>query len=210
MEVWGYADAARWVYGQAVEPGDWRPDAPLALTELRHAHELALGPVWGVARHPNATPGEKPGSFREHDIQPFPGGMAPPSWVEVPAAMADWVRSLGSITSAENVIERIAAAHGEFERVHPFLDGNGRTARLVMNLLLVRCGYPPAIVYTRDRTDTSTPFGEPTRETQAHSAKWSHAPCSTTCTGSWCLRCLGPAGSSRWRRWPPRTGASRL
>ncbi len=151
MEVRGYADAARWVYGQAPEPGEWKPDAPLTLTEARHVHELALGPVWGVSPHPNATPKEKPGSFREHDIQPFPGGMTPPSWVEVPAAMADWARSLKFIAGSDNLIERVAAAHGEFERIHPFLDGNGRTGRLMMNLLLVRFGYPPAIIYTRDR-----------------------------------------------------------
>jgi hypothetical protein len=151
MEVRGYADAARWVYGQALEPGEWKPEAPLTLTEVRHVHDLALGPVWGVSSHPNATPKEKPGSFREHDIQPFPGGMTPPSWVEVPAAMADWVRSLKSIADSDNLIERVAAAHGEFERIHPFLDGNGRTGRLMMNLLLVRFGYPPAIIYTRDR-----------------------------------------------------------
>ena len=84
-------------------------------------------------------------------IQPFPGGMTPPSWVEVPAAITDWVRSLKSIALADNMIERIAAAHGRFERIHPFLDGNGHAGRLAMNLLLVRFGYPPAIIYTRDR-----------------------------------------------------------
>ena len=152
MEVRGYADAARWVYGQALEPGYWTPGAPLTLTELRHVHGLALGPVWGVAPHPDATPREKPGSFREHEIQPFPGGMTPPSWVEVPAEVTDWIGSLASIASSDNVIERIAAAHGELERIHPFLDGNGRAGRLVMNLLLVRVGFPPAIIYTRDRS----------------------------------------------------------
>lgn len=151
MEVTGYADAAKWVYGQALDPGDWKPDAPLTLTEVRHVHELALGPVWGVAPHPNATPEERPGSFRRHDIQPFPGGMVPSSWVEVEAAMADWVSSLSAIDSADNRVEAMAEAHGDFERIHPFLDGNGRTGRLLLNLLLVRFGYPPAVIYTRDR-----------------------------------------------------------
>jgi fido (protein-threonine AMPylation protein) len=151
MEVRGYADAARWVYGQALDPGEWKPEAQLTLTEARHVHELALGPVWGVSSHPSATPKEKPGGFREHDIQPFPGGMTPASWVEVPAAMADWVRSFKSIAGSDNPIERVAAAHAEFERIHPFLDGNGRTGRLLMNLVLVRFGYPPAIIYIRDR-----------------------------------------------------------
>lgn len=151
MEVTGYADAAKWVYGQALDPGDWTPNAPLTITEVRHVHELAMGPVWGVAPHPNATPEEKPGSFRRRDIQPFPGGMVPPSWVDVPSAMTDWVDSLATITADASPVQALAAAHAAFERTHPFLDGNGRTGRLLLNLLLVRLGYPPAVIYARDR-----------------------------------------------------------
>lgn len=78
MEVRGYADAASWVYGQALEPGAWRATELFSLTELRQIHASAIGPAWSVAPHPQASPRESPGSFREHDIAPFPGGMTPP------------------------------------------------------------------------------------------------------------------------------------
>ncbi len=48
-------------------------------------------------------------------------------------------------------IERIARFHLEFEGIHPFIDGNGRTGRLIMNLDLIRCGYPPINVKFTDR-----------------------------------------------------------
>lgn len=48
-------------------------------------------------------------------------------------------------------IERIARFHLEFEGIHPFIDGNGRTGRLIMNLDLIRCGYPPINVKYNDR-----------------------------------------------------------
>jgi hypothetical protein len=78
--------------------------------------------------------------------------MTPPSWVEVESSMTDWLKSLSRVTEEENPIESLAAAHAAFERIHPFLDGNGRTGRLLLNLVLIRLGYPPVIIYKRDRT----------------------------------------------------------
>ena len=48
-------------------------------------------------------------------------------------------------------MERLAEAHAGFEQVHPFLDGNGRTGRLLLNLILARLGYAPAIIQKRER-----------------------------------------------------------
>lgn len=50
-----------------------------------------------------------------------------------------------------NPIERIARFHLTFEGIHPFIDGNGRTGRLIMNLDLICCGYPPINVKFSDR-----------------------------------------------------------
>jgi hypothetical protein len=153
LEVRGYASAADWVYGHGVQPGDWSDGDLISLAEVRHVHLLAMTPVWQVSPHRQATAREGPGSFREHDIEPFPGGMRPPAWPEVPMLVTDWLEEARSLrdVSAGDVPERLAAVHAAFERIHPFLDGNGRAGRLILNLLLVRLGLPPIIVHKRSR-----------------------------------------------------------
>jgi hypothetical protein len=71
----------------------------------------------------------------------------------VPALLDDWIERAQSLPGTDDleIAEELAELHAEFERVHPFLDGNGRGGRLVLNLLLVRLGYPPAIIYKGDR-----------------------------------------------------------
>ncbi|MFD4243273.1 Fic family protein [Streptomyces sp. NPDC058525] len=153
MEVRGYADAATWVYGQALEPGDWTDGSLITVTEVRRIHETLMLPVWTVEPTPGATDYEGPGSFRRHEIKEFSAGMKPPSWTEVDHRMRDWVDS-AEVLREENgtpLPERLAAVHNNFEQIHPFLDGNGRAGRLSLNLLLARLGYPPAIIHKRDR-----------------------------------------------------------
>ncbi len=111
-----------------------------------------MKPAWDVAPHPDATEREGPGSFREHDMHPFPEGMVPPSWVHVHEQMDSWVMAAQAIKPRTlDFPEQIARLHCRFEQIHPFLDGNGRAGRLILNVLLVRLGYPPAIVYKYQR-----------------------------------------------------------
>ncbi len=153
LEVRGYADGADWVYGRGIQAGTWSEGELISLAELRHVHRLSMTPVWDVAPHPHATDREGPGSFREHDIENFPAGMRPPSWPEVPAVVGDWISDAQALREADRstLPQTLADLHARFERIHPFLDGNGRTGRLVLNLLLVRLGIPPAIIYKGDR-----------------------------------------------------------
>ena len=159
MEVQGYGKAARWVYGQALEP-EWHSDGLVSVSEVRHIHERAMSAVWEVSPHPDATDREGPGRFREHDIRPFDGGMTPPAWPLVPARLQDWVDRVGALTPTLDdptagttpLPEQLAEIHSGFEQVHPFIDGNGRTGRLVLNLILVRLGLPPVIVLKGQRS----------------------------------------------------------
>ncbi len=154
LEVRGYANAADWVYGRGIHADTWSEGELISLAEIRHIHALAMTPVWDVAPHAQATEREAPGSFREHDIQPFPGGMQPPPWTEVPALTSDWIGDAQGLREVDeaHVAEALAHLHARFEQIHPFLDGNGRAGRLVLNLLLVRLGYPPAIIYKNARS----------------------------------------------------------
>jgi hypothetical protein len=153
LEVDGYAKAAHWVYAQAVEQTpDWSAGERVNLTELRQIHKLVVDPTWLHSPPDDLHPREGPGSFRQHDIRPFAGGMTPPSFPEVPALVTDWLRDAErGPTSDQHVMLFVADLHARFERIHPFRDGNGRVGRLMTNLLLVRHGYPPAVIYKRDR-----------------------------------------------------------
>ena len=73
-----------------------------------------------------------------------------PSPAEVPALMAEFARWLGA---AADTPDTEFAAHRRLVEIHPFNDGNGRTARPLMNLVLIRGGYPPVAVRPEDRLD---------------------------------------------------------
>ena len=167
LEVQGYAEAASWVYRQARRAGDWTTDDLVSTTELREIHRRTVEPAWRHFPPPDHDEREGPGSFRKHDIEPFAGGMRPPPWPDVPPLIEDWLKATSQLRDyaghwrhtgmalsdpGEHPIAHVAALHAAFERIHPFRDGNGRTGRLALNLMLVRLGYPPVIVYKKDRT----------------------------------------------------------
>jgi fido (protein-threonine AMPylation protein) len=155
LDVQGYARAAEWVYSQATTADGWGRSGLISQTELREIHRLAVGLVWDVCPpdNPPLDPGEHAGSFRRHDIAPFPEGMTAPPWPEVEAYVSDWLETANAgPADGEHVLTCLARLHNGFERIHPFRDGNGRAGRLALNLLLVRNGYPPAIIRKRTRT----------------------------------------------------------
>lgn len=72
-----------------------------------------------------------------------------PNPLKVPALMDEFVQWLK--TKGEHPVTLAAMAHYKLVTIHPFVDGNGRTARLLMNLILMQHGYPPAIIAPKDR-----------------------------------------------------------
>jgi Fic family protein len=76
------------------------------------------------------------------------GRHAFPSPAEIPALMGDFAKWLnGTSDTPATAFE----AHRQLVNIHPFNDGNGRTARLLMNLMLMRATYPPIAIRPEDR-----------------------------------------------------------
>jgi Fic family protein len=88
------------------------------------------------------------GMYSDHRRRIAGSAVVFPNPVKLPALMAtfgDW------LAAAPATPEAAFEAHLRLVSIHPFSDGNGRTARLLMNLLLIRGGYPPVAVRPEDR-----------------------------------------------------------
>lgn len=70
---------------------------------------------------------------------------------KVSSEMGNLVHELNKNTNNYNPIEQAVFAHHELVRIHPFVDGNGRVARLLCNLILMKHGYPPIMIRTAER-----------------------------------------------------------
>ncbi len=92
---------------------------------------------------------ENAGFYRRGAVRISGTTHTPPSPAKVPALIKE-VYSLLKTKGGEP-IETAAMVHQKFVDIHPFIDGNGRTARLLVNLYLMRNGYPPVIILRAER-----------------------------------------------------------
>lgn len=112
----------------------------LKLADLLRIHETVL----------RGINDDHAGQFRRVPVRISGSPVILPNPVKVPDLMDTFIEWL--ITDSDShPVELAAEAHYQFVTIHPFVDGNGRTARLLMNLILMQHGYPPAIIRTRDR-----------------------------------------------------------
>lgn len=86
------------------------------------------------------------GMFREQAVQIFGSDHVPPNPLKVPALMDDVFATYDEDVKTEHPVIAGAKLHFNVLTVHPFVDGNGRTARLVNNLHLIKHGFPPVII----------------------------------------------------------------
>ncbi|KAF6031896.1 FICD [Bugula neritina] len=86
------------------------------------------------------------------NTQVFVGDYIPPRPGEVQTLMEEFVDWLNSEETAEiHPIKLAAIAHYKLVTIHPFYDGNGRTSRLLMNLILMHAGYPPVMIRVQQK-----------------------------------------------------------
>ena len=109
---------------------------PLTAHHVRQIHALVLKQIDDA----NA------GRYRQTPVRIAGASHTPPEPWNVPRLMHAWETWLNGTASEEHPVVRAALAHHRLVFIHPFVDGNGRTARLVMNLLLMQAGYPPTVI----------------------------------------------------------------
>ena len=91
---------------------------------------------------------ENAGCYRRVPVRIAGSMVILPNARKVPILMDEFAESL---KAKLHPVELAARAHLDLVTIHPFVDGNGRTARLLMNLILLMYGYPPAIIRKKER-----------------------------------------------------------
>lgn len=91
------------------------------------------------------------GRLRNGGVRISGANFVPPNANKVSDLLDELIDFINTNPLQLNDIELATVFHHKLVWIHPFFDGNGRTVRLVMNLLLMRCGFPPAIILKNDR-----------------------------------------------------------
>ncbi|MGK0469501.1 Fic family protein [Clostridium sp.] len=93
------------------------------------------------------------GTYRNINVIISGAQHKPPLSINVPSLMQEFVAWYKEEHTNMHPVELAARVHVDFVGIHPFVDGNGRTSRLLMNLELIKHGFPPAVIEFKDRLE---------------------------------------------------------
>lgn len=134
LEAVGYKEAYEYMELLA------REQRELTLYEICSIHSLVL-----------SDRQEDRGRFRRVPVRIAGALTTPVQPYQIEPMMSALLADMDSLYRHLHVVEKAALFHLRFEAIHPFIDGNGRTGRLLMNLQLIKAGYPPINVKYSDR-----------------------------------------------------------
>lgn len=133
LEASNHAKALDFIYSLLEKPH------PICETDILEIHRIIL----------QGIDDDNAGRYRNVPVRISGSLVVLPNHAKVPSLMTDFVSQLQ--TTGLHPVELAILVHYELVTIHPFADGNGRTARLLMNLILLQHGYPPAIIHKRQR-----------------------------------------------------------
>lgn len=118
-----------------------QPDYVLNEKDILNTHFLVLQKIEK----------EFAGRYRTGGVRISGANFVPPNALKVDELMTELLQWVNEEAKSLHPIVVASVFHHRFVHIHPFFDGNGRTARLAFNLVLMRAGYPPAIILKNDR-----------------------------------------------------------
>ncbi|MBR0076861.1 MAG: Fic family protein [Bacteroidales bacterium] len=134
LEAVGYKEAFNYVEELA------KQDQPITKFDIKSIHNLVL-----------ADRPEDRGTFRRVNVRIAGALTNPVQPYLIEPKIEELLNDFNSWTKKGHIVESVATFHLRFESIHPFIDGNGRTGRLLMNLQLIKAGLPAINIKFADR-----------------------------------------------------------
>lgn len=116
---------------------------PLSEWQIKSIHRLILKGIQD----------EYAGVYRKENVLISGANHIPPDATQVQPLMEQFLLWYEGEGRQQHPIERAAWVHVDFVGIHPFVDGNGRTARLLLNFELMKSGYPPIVIEKEERAE---------------------------------------------------------
>lgn len=136
LEAVNHAEALDFITKFAV-----KKDQKITQKNILHLHQLILQKI----------DNQNAGRYRTINVRIAGVNVIFPNSAKIPGLMKDFTNWLAQ-KNQDHPAKKAADAHFKLVSIHPFVDGNGRTARLLMNLILLQNGYPSAVIETKERS----------------------------------------------------------